>query len=256
MASGTRTSLCNHCRMRPSKYKCPRCSRQHCSLECVKRHKEGWHCNGERDPTIFIPAKRLRTDAGIDHDYNFLHKVDRHLEQANKLVEERGLVPQPRSDGRPPQKKARLHKGKSRGRTNVAGREWPRDALQRLTKQGISVVHLPYGMSRMKENNTSYSRKQRAIHWQVEWILLGTDENSNHARFLQKTLDETPMHVAFTEAQERHRLSPMSRTERIKDRKHRKNKPWQTKQTWWTIQNRFKIQRLLPGEQAQTPSRT
>lgn len=195
------TSLCGICHISEPKYKCPRCGAKTCSLACVKKHKNWSSCNGERDPTVFIPATQLRTDRGIDHDYNFLHKLERKVETADKIfTEERGILPQRKQDLRP-NKRARLHKGQSRGKTTLGDdlRPWAKAALGRLRKLDINVEHAPYGMSRARENKTHYNHKLRKINWQVEWLLL--DSDAGPTRILSKALDTTPLYEAFGECQ-------------------------------------------------------
>jgi hypothetical protein len=221
------SSLCGICHINAPKYKCPRCGARTCSLPCIKKHKNWSTCNGERDPTVFIPASKLRTDAGIDHDYNFLTKIERTVERVEKiLTEERGILPQ-RKDGPPPNKKARLHKGQSRGRTTVGDnlRPWAKQALSRLQALHISVMLQPYGMSRAKENATSFNKRTGSINWQVEWLLMDPDssalENTKPVptRILGKTLDTTPLYVGFMESQERQRFLQLNKEDREKEKK-------------------------------------
>ncbi|KAI0136809.1 hypothetical protein BJ170DRAFT_589770 [Xylariales sp. AK1849] len=218
------TSLCGICRILQPKYKCPRCGTRTCSLPCVKKHKNWSACDGERDPTVFIPATKLRTDAGIDHDYNFLHKIERKVEQAEKIfTEERGILPQ--REQPPPNKKARIHKGQSRGRTSIGNglRPWARLAIGRLRTLEISVMQQPYGMSRAKENTTSYNKKNRIINWQVEWLFMDPASSTNEdkqvraIRLLDKTLDNKPLYIGYAECLERQRFSQLSGIERKKE---------------------------------------
>lgn len=214
-------------------------------MPCIKKHKNWSTCNGERDPTVFIPAAKLRTDAGIDHDYNFLTKIERTVERVEKiLTEERGILPQ-RKDGPPPNKKARLHKGQSRGRTTVGDnlRPWAKQALSRLQALNISVMLQPYGMSRAKENATSFNKRTGSINWQVEWLLL--DPNApplgntkmEPTRILGKTLDTTPLYVGFTESQERQRFLQLNKEDREREKKGKRlakeglDDDWETGQT-------------------------
>jgi hypothetical protein len=214
------TSLCGICHIQEPKYKCPRCGAKTCSLACVKKHKNWSSCNGERDPTVFIPAAQLRTDRGIDHDYNFLHKLERTVDQVEKIfTEERGILPQRNQDFRT-NKRARLHKGQSRGRNTLGEglRPWARASISRLRKLGINVEHAPYGMSRARENKTSYNHKLRVINWQVEWLLL--DFIDGPTRILSRTPDTTPLYTAFGDCQW-HRLS---KEERELEKRTQKNR--------------------------------
>ncbi|KAI0008397.1 hypothetical protein F4779DRAFT_618614 [Xylariaceae sp. FL0662B] len=229
MADPLLTSLCTICHTQAPKYRCPRCGTRTCSLPCVKKHKNWSSCNGERDPTVFIPREKLKTDAGIDHDYNFLTKIERSVERAEKILrEEKDILPQ--EDGTsnpPPNKKARLHKGRSRGRVTLedSSRRWDRNTIQRLQNLGINVSSVPYGMSRAKENKTSWNRRTRTINWQVEWLDLNTQpsvvgtQNTKPSRILHKMLDETPLYVGLAESQEYHRQRQLSDRERADEKK-------------------------------------
>lgn len=219
------TSLCGICHIREPRYKCPRCGAKTCSLACVTKHKKWSSCSGERDPTVFMPPSKLRTDAGIDHDYNFLTKIERKVEQAEKIfTEERGIIPQ-QTQGPPPNKRARLHKGQSRGKTTFAenSRPWARMAVRRLRELNINVIHQPYGMSRAKENTTSFNKKKSTINWQVEWVVLGS-EKKPPTRLLHKTLEDVPLYVSFAEGQEKQRLGQLSQEEREKEKREQKLK--------------------------------
>ncbi|KAL8365175.1 hypothetical protein RB595_004129 [Gaeumannomyces hyphopodioides] len=88
------TALCGVCHVSAPKYRCPRCAARTCSLACVTRHKSRAGCSGARDPAAFVPASRLRTPAGIDHDYNFLSAIERARDRAARDVAGRtGIAP-------------------------------------------------------------------------------------------------------------------------------------------------------------------
>ncbi|KAI0395017.1 hypothetical protein F5Y17DRAFT_229237 [Xylariaceae sp. FL0594] len=221
------TSLCTICHIQSPKYKCPRCDARTCSLSCVKKHKSWSSCNGERDPTAFVQLGKLKTDAGIDHDYNFLTKIERSVERAERILrEDRDILPEENSNP-PPQKKTRFNQGHSRGRTTVDGspRTLDKNAMHRMRKLGIHVSFLPYGMMRAKENKTSWNRRTHTINWQIEWILFNTEPSKATAiqphpsRMIYKALDETPLHVALDEALEFHRQHQLSDHERAEEKK-------------------------------------
>ncbi|KAI0865378.1 hypothetical protein F4860DRAFT_461163 [Xylaria cubensis] len=227
MADPLLTSLCTICRIQEPRYKCPRCGARTCSLPCVKKHKTWSSCNGERDSTVFVSLDKLKTDAGIDHDYNFLTKIERSVERAERVLrEDRDIIPQEGSQP-PPHKKARFNKGQSRGRTTVddGPRKWDRNAINRLRDLGIHVSSLPYGMTRAKENKSSWNRRTKTINWQVEWLVLDTEcstttENPPQPkRILHKALDETPLCVAFAEALEYDRQRRLTDHERVEEKK-------------------------------------
>ena len=60
---------CEVCHLQPFKYKCPRCGRKSCSLNCIKLHKERNSCTGVPDKATFVDLKgftlqQLRKDMG------------------------------------------------------------------------------------------------------------------------------------------------------------------------------------------------
>ncbi|KAH9898780.1 hypothetical protein F4778DRAFT_771787 [Xylariomycetidae sp. FL2044] len=220
MADPLLTSLCTICHTQAPKYKCPRCQAKTCSLSCVKKHKNWSSCNGERDPTIFIPREKLRTEAGIDHDYNFLTKIERSVELADKILrEEREIIPQ-NITLPPPNKRARLHKGKSRGKTTLENstKRWDRNSFQRMRTLGIYVSCLPYGMTRSKENRTTWNKRTGTMNWQIEWLELEQDEKPKR-RILHKILDETPLYIGYKESRNYHRYWQLGDDERAEERK-------------------------------------
>ncbi|KAI1381626.1 hypothetical protein F4677DRAFT_403672 [Hypoxylon crocopeplum] len=230
MADPLLTSLCTICHIQTPKYKCPRCGTRTCSLTCVSKHKKWSSCNGERDPTVYIPREKLKTDAGIDHDYNFLTKIERSVERAEKILrEEKEILPQEDATSRPPpNKRARLHKGRSRGRVTFeeSSRKWDRNSIQRMRQLGIKASSVPYGMTRAKENRSSWNKRTRTMNWQIEWLewkAFGSPEehNSKPSRMLHKILDEVPLYVGFAESLEYHRQRQLGDQERAQEKKQK-----------------------------------
>ncbi|KAF5027684.1 hypothetical protein F66182_168 [Fusarium sp. NRRL 66182] len=207
------TSLCGICHISTPKYKCPRCSARTCSLACIKKHKAWSECTGERDATAYVVPSKLRTPAGVDHDYNFLHGIERSVERAEKLlVEERGIVqeeelrPQtiqevkwkPGRDGR--KRKVIV----TRVLREAKGRSFERYLAQRLKKLNITIMCAPMGMARQRENNTTLNRRTNRINWQVEWMSFehAPDEEPEKIRLLAKVMDDVPIYQAYHAALE------------------------------------------------------
>lgn len=180
---------------------------------------------------MFIPREKLKTDAGVDHDYNFLTKIERTVERTEKILrEEREILPEEDTSARPPpNKRARLHKGQSRGRVTFEenSRKWDRNSIQRMRQLGIKVSSLPYGMTRSKQNKTSWNRRTRTMNWQIEWlewktISPGEEHNDPQpSRILHKVLDEVPLYEGFTEAQEYNRRGQLNNQERAQEKKQK-----------------------------------
>ncbi|KAF4343174.1 Box C D snoRNA 1 [Fusarium beomiforme] len=208
MADPMLTSLCGICHISTPKYKCPRCGTRTCSLACIKKHKAWSECSGERDATAYMAPSKLRTPAGVDHDYNFLHGIERSIERAEKLlVEERGIVQEeelrpltvqevkwkPGKDGRKRKVLVTrvLHEAKSR--------TFERFLAARLRNLNITIVCAPMGMARQKENHTTLNRRTNRINWQVEWMVLENVPGSESKKFrmLSKVMDDVPLHEAY-----------------------------------------------------------
>jgi hypothetical protein len=234
------TTLCTICHREPPKYKCPRCGVRTCSLPCTKKHKAWASCSGERDPASFIPRERLVTDAGVDHDYNFISKIERAKERFEKaVVAEKGLLGE--SEIRGPkrgQEDKRFEKvwygdqlvhepatrGMGRGgwQGGRGGATW-RDNLhqrfdqqvrQRLRRHDIQVLTMPKGLSRQKENKTAWNRRTNTINWQVEWLLFGigqANDDDKPTRICHKSLDGKPMYQALADSLEWDRSAAQQR---------------------------------------------
>lgn len=229
MADPLLTSLCAICHISAPKYKCPRCDIRTCSLACIKKHKAWSECTGERDATAYVRSSKLRTPAGIDHDYNFLHGIELSVERAEKLlVGERALVQQeelrpltvqeikwkPGRDGR--KRKVLV----TRVLKEAKGRVFERFLSQRLKKLNINIMCAPMGMARQKENHTTLNRRSGRINWQVEWMSFEAkdetkdgvkeddmdeddeEEGPGKVRCLSKVMDDVPLYQAYHAALE------------------------------------------------------
>ncbi|PNP84583.1 hypothetical protein FNYG_02212 [Fusarium nygamai] len=155
-----------------------------------------------------MAPSKLRTPAGVDHDYNFLHGIERSVERAEKLlVEERGIVQEeelrpmtvqevkwkPGKDGR--KRKVLV----TRVLREAKGRTFERFLAARLRKLNITIVCAPLGMARQKENHTTLNRRTNRINWQVEWMVLENlpDAEPKKVRMLSKVMDDVPLYEAY-----------------------------------------------------------
>ncbi|ESZ94319.1 hypothetical protein SBOR_5315 [Sclerotinia borealis F-4128] len=197
------SSLCRICHINPTKYTCPRCSQQTCSLPCSKRHKVWSSCSGIRDPTVYKPKSQLATPSGIDHDYNFLHSIEHGIERSEKeIVEERGLVKKMELE------MARKGPKEDRRRPNKNPAHQREDFITKmLQNSGITVAKAPSGMSRNCENTSTWSKAQKCMNWQVEWIR----EADAGGRVLNKSVDRWPINDIYSlllEEQRRKNMAP------------------------------------------------
>ncbi|KAL1877583.1 hypothetical protein VTK73DRAFT_8492 [Phialemonium thermophilum] len=233
MSDTVLTSLCTICHTDPPKYKCPRCGARTCSLPCVRRHKAWASCSGERDPAAFIPREHLRSEAGIDHDYNFLSRIERARERFEREAASRGAVlSSGRGHGVVGNNK-RFEKvwhgdqlqhipvmGGGRGGGRFQDNGGPRrpgpearflsgpdkQVRRRLRAHDIEVLQMPKGLTRQRQNKTSWNRRTNTINWQVEWLvmdpaqlnLVSTSTEGQPLQILHKALDEQPLCQSFS----------------------------------------------------------
>ncbi|KZL87707.1 hit zinc finger [Colletotrichum incanum] len=229
MADPLLTSLCAICHIEPPRYKCPRCTIRTCSLACTKRHKAWSSCNGIRDATAYVPPSKLKTAAGVDHDFNFLSGIERAVQRSEKeIVEERQLLRpedlrpiEVRSVqwkiGRDGRKKRVLVTEVLKGDSGSARQEalMSMPFKKRLSRFGILLRRAPVGMVRQRENGTNFSKASGRINWQVEWLLVpsqtetetmeqqkeGDEAKKQMKRILAKALDDIPLYKAFATGQ-------------------------------------------------------
>lgn len=144
-------SSCSICHLNPIKYTCPRCSTHTCSLTCVRKHKQWTQCSGIRDPAEYRKRTELATASSIDKDFNFITSVERTLSRAETTNSDRGIDLVPARFARHADHRPRLE---------VV-----------IENRGVKVVRAPKGLSRNKNNKTSWASNVKAVMWTVEWLL-------------------------------------------------------------------------------------
>lgn len=133
--------------MQIPKYKCPRCSTRTCSLKCSKLHKERAQCSGVRDPTAYIKRSQLTTPAGFDHDFNFLSRLEREIQDKEsddrlaKVVAPEVQSQRTRNYGRARHQDRSAHDRSEQFR-------------KRAGQMGVTVHRAPKGMLRERENES------------------------------------------------------------------------------------------------------
>ncbi|KAH8889399.1 hypothetical protein GQ53DRAFT_600560, partial [Thozetella sp. PMI_491] len=209
MADPLLSTLCAICHTEPKKYKCPGCGIRTCSLPCIQKHKARADCSGQRNPRAFVPAAQLRTQAGVDHDYNYLSSIERAKRRLEKeIVDERRLLTaenlRPVDEDRQYNKVwqgeelhfMRREDARRYKFSRFGGNE--RAVRRRLKIMDIELLEMPKGLQRYNENKTALNRRTLSINWQIEWLVCGRD--GQVMRILRKMLDETLMSDAVTEA--------------------------------------------------------
>ncbi|KAK9909984.1 hypothetical protein M0R45_033962 [Rubus argutus] len=168
--------ICQECKAKPSKYKCPGCSIRSCSLPCVKAHKDRTACTGKRNQTQFVPMSQM-DDNLLLSDYNLLEDVKRVAESAQRLRNKLCRY----NNFRLP-----FYLKSLRGA-----------AFSRRTK----LLFLPSGMSKREKNQTRYDTRKKCITWTIEWRFHSTDvvlidhgvnENMNLSSILENHLQPGP----------------------------------------------------------------
>lgn len=125
--------------------------------------------------------RQLATPAGIDHDYNFLSAIERGVERSDRrIVEDKQLLDKRDLLQGPQDPRGQSQRGRGRGRGGRSmgdGSSHPRSLGENdqkirrdIQRIGVRVERLPKGMERQKLNGTSWSKKQKCIVWQVEWV--------------------------------------------------------------------------------------
>ncbi|KAH7321233.1 hypothetical protein B0I35DRAFT_477737 [Stachybotrys elegans] len=182
------------------------------SVPLLVKHKAWSECNGKRDQTAFVTRSKLRTPAGIDHDYNFLHGIELSMERAERvIIGDRGLVEE--DELRPlTVREVKWRQGRDGKRRKVIvtrvlreakGRVLERNLASRLKAHNIQLVCMPMGMSRQRENTTTLNRRTGRINWQVEWLTFthgsGGGDMSKPRRLLSKVMDDATIYDAYQE---------------------------------------------------------
>lgn len=142
--------VCEECKVKASKYKCPGCSIRSCSLPCVKAHKQRTACTGKRQQTHFVPLSHF-DDNLLLSDYNMLEDVKRVSESAQRM-------------------RVKLFKY-SHFRLPFHLKSLRSAAASRGTK----LLFLSSGMSKRETNQSSYNNRKKFISWTIEWRFHSTD---------------------------------------------------------------------------------
>lgn len=220
------SSLCSNCRMNTPKYTCPGCSRRTCSLACVKQHKARVPCSGVRGVQN-LSLKELYTVKGINNDYNFITRIERGIERAERIViHEKGLIPK-RSDREPISTAERERKRRrimerdieynilDPDHAAIHKEHLARKVAGAVQRSGVIVKKAPMGMQRNKDNHTCLSFKRKRLNWQIEWI---TDDGT---RTLDKVAETMPLGEGYDQGLHQRARAVMTTTERNATKKRK-----------------------------------
>lgn len=155
-----------------------------------------------------MPVSKLKTPAGVDHDYNFLSAIERARERTQRDLlgestggdksaplftaaqlgrdldgerrwrrewfgEEVRFVSKdgPRGTGTAANIGSDGEEDGDGERTGGAGSSLARKVRYRLDALGTEVIRMPVGMTRQRENTTAWNRRAGRINWCVEWFV-------------------------------------------------------------------------------------
>ncbi|KAL3663127.1 hypothetical protein V7S43_011539 [Phytophthora oleae] len=163
-------AVCCGCGKSDVKYRCPRCERITCSLQCCVAHKKEFDCNGKRDRTKFVGIKKF-TDADLSSDFFFLEEVSR---STNSAVRSRSQL---NASAR------RYTSNKKRKVTETQAPINPDISVDWLArfpiavqlfaehsaKRGVALTLLAPGMSKRARNSSYMDTKKNTMYWRVEW---------------------------------------------------------------------------------------
>lgn len=180
------SSLCAVCHSQIPKYTCPRDFTQTCSVRCVQLHKKQALCNGRRNPASYVKKDDLQTPAGVDRDFNFLTGVERGLDRASEVAQERGIPVTP-IEGEGDESYSYGGAKRRFGRAGGNGEKLERA----IVESGIEIKRAPVGMSRKKANKTQWHSERNCINWTVEWVL---DDGS---KIVRSTPEDMPIEAAY-----------------------------------------------------------
>ncbi|CAJ2666867.1 unnamed protein product [Trifolium pratense] len=167
---------CEECKSNPSKYKCPGCSIQSCSLPCVKAHKLRTGCTGKRNRTQFVPISQFNDDILLS-DYNLLEEVKRVAEAASRTRSKLGMY------------------------TNFKLPNYLKSLQNAARSRRTKLLFLPNGMSKREKNRSQYDHRKKSINWTIEWrfhstsVVLhdhGVNENTSFCSILEKHFQPGP----------------------------------------------------------------
>lgn len=145
----------------PSRYSCPQCNRKTCSLECVRRHKMQFECEGKSRQFSFVPVQQM-DESLLLRDVAFLSEVTEHL---SSTVVSKSETKRKRADLPP-----RLS-----------------TLLKKAAEGNTLVITSPPGLARFKENSSRWNKQSCSIQWRVEWKIM---QNMQETKFSETAVDE------------------------------------------------------------------
>lgn len=177
---------CCGCGKSDVKYRCPRCERITCSLQCCVAHKKEFDCNGKRDRTKYVSVKSF-TDADLSSDFFFLEEVSRSTNSAARSRSQLNA-----NAKRYTTNKKRKVATASTGNGAPINPDIPADWLARFpiavqlfaehsAKRGVALTLLAPGMSKRARNTSYMDIKKSTLYWRVEWAFPSAEVAVKHS---------------------------------------------------------------------------
>ncbi|KAF4035363.1 putative HIT-type domain-containing protein [Phytophthora infestans] len=205
--------VCCDCGKGDVKYRCPRCERITCSLQCCVAHKKQFECSGKRDRTKYVELKKF-TDADLSSDFFFLEEVYRSTNSAARSRNQLNVNARRYTSNK--KRKVATDAGSSSAPINP---DIPVDWLARFpiavqlfaehsAKRGVTLTLLAPGMSKRARNSSYMDTKKNTMYWRVEWTFPSAEVPVSHFEeraneketlftLLGKCLTPTEENVAF-----------------------------------------------------------
>ncbi|PVU99936.1 hypothetical protein BB559_000275 [Furculomyces boomerangus] len=173
---------CSICNIQISKYKCPGCEIRTCCLECVKKHKVQSGCTGERSKAHYIKLKEF-TENDFYSDYSFINEYSRLCstlkrkgpDVRNKLNSENTFIT---NNLNKPGKILKQNMGMFASKQKFNRKTF---LLLKMAKQksNITILTMPDGMLKRRNNRSYYNINKEKIFWTIEFIVNNKNENKD-----------------------------------------------------------------------------
>ncbi|KAG6614402.1 uncharacterized protein IUM83_14593 [Phytophthora cinnamomi] len=181
--------VCVGCGKSDVKYRCPRCERITCSLQCCVGHKKQFDCNGKRDRTKFVGLKKF-TDADLSSDFFFLEEISRSTNSAARSRSTLNANARRYTSNK--KRKVATEQSNTGGSSGAINPDIPADWLARFpvavqlfaehsAKRAVALTLLAPGMSKRARNSSYMDMKKNTLLWRVEWAFPSAEVPVSHS---------------------------------------------------------------------------